>query len=143
MSSMKDFLKQRKQRQPGVQSETTPNQADQLVPPQEPEATIRYKCGHTKPLRCFEEANCSICRQNKKKRSRDRYTPRIVDQKGRLPDGSIYQKKYDATAQLWTVTLIVPMDGETKHFSATGSGSMRTEFECDNLYRAWLDARDV
>jgi hypothetical protein len=52
-----------------------------------------------------------------------------------LPDGSVYQKTYDAAAKLWTATLTIP---GTPGFTTTASGSFRAEVKADRMYRDWL-----
>jgi hypothetical protein len=134
MASMRDFINSRK----AQQQQSNPEPAK----PTDSGERLTYRCGHSIPRTKFEEKHCPKCRaehkRNKNQRRLVRQAEAKTDNIQRLPDGSSYQKKYDATSQMWVVTLIIPLDGETKHFTATGSGSMKTEFECDALWRAWL-----
>jgi hypothetical protein len=69
-------------------------------------------------------------------------TPQQRDRakKGRLPDGSVYQKKYDAATQTWSGSLFVPAgDGENYvTFEGTAEGSFKLEDRLDTAYRDWL-----
>lgn len=111
MTTMRDLIKARKQPGEGVQGEA-PTAAGS-TPPQ----------GGTGGGK-------------KKKKSKPR-APKI--EFPRLPDGSVYNKTYDAATQSWTVTLTIPVKGDGPlKFSTAGSGSMRAEFACDLLYRTWF-----
>ena len=108
-------------------------------------AKVRFRCGHETPIAEFANRDCPPCRekasQAKAAKKRAERAAKLAGQPvpGRLPDGAEYRKVFDAAAVLWTVTLAIP---GTPGFSATGSGSLRTERAVDRLYREWVKGQE-
>jgi hypothetical protein len=100
-----------------------------------------FRCGHTGKLPDSATANCSTCRekiqQARKTRNAAKQAARAADspkrqQMSRLPDGSTFHESYDATAVLWTGTLIGGVV-----FSASASGRLPLWRKLDAMYREW------
>ncbi len=116
------------------------------VPPKE---IVRYICNHCEPIANLKGRACLACyhqhRRQALQRKRERRAVTGADGRDvantiRLPNGSRYIKEYYADRKEWVCSLMIPLpgteDGE-KVFTATGSGSLRTEFVLDKMYRAW------
>lgn len=58
--------------------------------------------------------------------------------RGRLPDGSEFQARYDARARRWAGTLRVSVNGEAKVFEESASGVWSLMGKLDARYREWL-----
>ncbi len=120
-------------------SAATPTAAKQpAAPAAKPPATLRYSCGHDGPLAEVTSKQCPDCRRATAARraAKANAKPGRLDLgHGRLPDGAVYQKRYDAAAETWTATLAVP---GLPVMEATASGSFAVERALDRMYRERL-----
>ncbi len=106
-------------------------------------------CGHStkrgKPDEVCGPCKDKAARDEAAKRRAERPAPKPAgnNDKSRLPDCSQYHKHYWASKREWVVTLSIPnpLTGEPHKFTATGSGSIKTELKVDAMYREWLKAQ--
>ncbi len=114
--------------------------------------TVRYNCGHERPLREVTNTVCPTCRGANEKRRREARAARraakllaegVTDSVraavrsgtvGRLPDAATYHTIYDADAVEWRGTLTIGADT----FEAKASGLFRLCMMLDTAYRESL-----
>ena len=113
-----------------------PPQGGLTVTPPIP-AQVRHRCGHAVGLAHYEGQDCVECRakQRQAKAAQRRAKPKnLLDEQGRLPDGSEISAVYCGETQTWKVILEVPND-ERKYF-AIGTSLEMTCRKAADLYRA-------
>lgn len=71
----------------------------------------------------------------------DRLDGKVL-RKGRLPDGSSFDVKWDATAELWKGRLVMVLNGEAMQFYGEHSGVFALLSKLDNQYRAVVRSRE-
>lgn len=71
----------------------------------------------------------------------DRLDGKVL-RKGRLPDGSSFDVKWDATAELWKGRLVMVLNGEAMQFYCEHNGVFALLSKLDNQYRAVLRERE-
>jgi hypothetical protein len=106
-----------------------------VAAPKPAQPVIRHSCGHERPLADVTSKQCPACRQEAAARgaAKNAAKPARLDAAhGRLPDGAVYHKLYDAATQTWTATLMIPGMPELK---ATAGGSFAVERLLDKMYR--------
>lgn len=120
---------------------TKPAEAKPAATPKaEPDNTaLRHQCGHAVSVKQLLSRQCDQCsaatrkRRAEKRRAWQAQRPQQLDAgSGRLPDGAVYHKTYDAATQTWTATLAIP---GLPVFEATASGSFAVERLLDQQYR--------
>ncbi len=122
------------------------------TPPPPASETVRYNCGHERPLKEVASTVCPTCRgANEKRRREARAAKRAAKllaegstesvgaavrrgTVGRLPDAATYHTIYDADATEWRGTLLIGAD----IFEAKASGLFRLLITLDAAYRASL-----
>lgn len=101
-------------------------------------ASVKYRCGHSRPIKSFTGQECPECRnKSKTQKAQDRAQARRsknVQEHGRLPNGAAYEKSYDAVLERWTGILAIG----SQVFTAQHSGSLGVERALDQMYREWV-----
>ncbi len=57
----------------------------------------------------------------------------------RLPDGSVFQVRYDAVAVMWSGALIIKTETGEEVFESDASGVFKLLSRLDGQYRAWKE----
>ncbi len=108
------------------------------------EETLKFSCGHERPLTSVLKKKCPKCREDEhqailEQRKRPRpIRPKKRKEIGRLPSNSTFSKHYNAEKVEWTVILTVPDYPEIK---VVCSASIRAECEAFNLWLQQFNQR--
>jgi hypothetical protein len=136
-------VEQMRQKQPANGNASKPPEAKAPKPapaaaPKPAPTVVRYSCGHDRPLADLTSRQCPACRKATAARraAKNAAKPARLDAAhGRLPDGAVYHKLYDAATETWTATLTIPGFPVLK---ASASGSYTVERLLDRMYREHL-----
>lgn len=125
--------------------------------PQAPKQTVKFRCGHEKPLVWFQGGDCGECREQTRKakaqRRREKLeaakgpattpatTPRKapLHEQGRLPDGAQFAVTYSAQRKEWSGTLTV---NEFCSFTGSNTGVEGLLRQLAKECWAWLATKE-
>jgi hypothetical protein len=145
MADMRDFLARRKAKVEAPAAPEAPK-APPAAPaapkkgPKKAPAAPACACGQPLPA-----GPCPSCRRARNARKREKRDARkaaaraAAPPKGRLPDGAVFNLRYDGEAQAWSGALCVP---GAPDFAARESGVVKALFALDGLYREWVKAQE-
>jgi hypothetical protein len=117
------------------------------------EPTLRFACGHDRPLAKVVNQKCAPCLEEERARARQKRlqaahkrTGSRLDKReratGRLPHESIFSVIYDASTTTWSGSLTIMIPGGEKRFEGSASGVFRLLAGLDGQYRAWLGTQE-
>lgn len=107
---------------------------------------IVHYCGHKRRISEIQASHCPQCAAKMRKANLAAFRARLsaegrdarMDAKGRLPDGSRFDQKYDAASQTWSGRLEI-LEGDTLLcFEAEAPGVFKLLVVLDNMYREHL-----